>query len=182
MAYLRSGVYLTAIYPFFACLINSGVDASGVNDQLRYFSGGYYMTTFAKTALDNALLRYAIGLNTDFFERQATDQSTFPPHDVEEMGEGIYKLTLAVAGFTEDEIDIVSHNDVLTISGRKDDHNKERKLLYRGIAFRDFSRQFKIGDHVHVVDATLKHGLLIVNLVRQIPENLKPKQILLSRI
>lgn len=139
------------------------------------------MTTFAKTAIDNALLRYAIGLNTDFFERQATDQPTFPPHNIYEISDGEFRLTLAVAGFTEDEIDIVSHNDVLTISGRKSDTDKDLKLLYRGIAFRDFSRQFKIGDHVHVVDATLKHGLLVVDLVRQIPENLKPKRILISQ-
>jgi molecular chaperone IbpA len=141
------------------------------------------MTTFAKTApFDNALLRYAIGLNTEFFEQQASVQSTFPPHNIYQLGDGVFRLTLAVAGFTEDEIDIVSHNDVLTISGQKTNvDNNDDKLLYRGIAFRDFSRQFKIGEHVHVVDAMLDHGLLIVNLVREVPENLKPKQILISR-
>jgi molecular chaperone IbpA len=127
-----------------------------------------------------AMARHAIGFDSNFFEQVASsDAPNFPPHNISEISEGVYQLTLAVAGFNETEIEIILHNDLLTVSGKK---NRVRdqdgpKVLYRGIAFRDFSRQFKIGDYVRVDRASMEDGLLIIDLSRQIPENLKPKRI-----
>lgn len=133
-----------------------------------------------KSMLDS-MLRYGIGLDPWFFEKNA-DAPNFPPHNIVQLEDNLYLLTLAVAGFRQDEIQIVLETDILTISGQKGaEPDKEgRQVLYRGIAFRDFSRQFKIGENVQVQDASLDHGLLDILLVREIPESRKPKLIKIS--
>lgn len=125
-----------------------------------------------------SMLRHGIGLDPWFFEKNA-DAPNFPPHNIIQLEDNLYLLTLAVAGFHQDEIKIVLESDILTISGQKSaEPDKEgRQVLYRGIAFRDFSRQFKIGENVRVREASLDHGLLNVLLVREIPESRKPKLI-----
>jgi molecular chaperone IbpA len=132
----------------------------------------------------DAMLRHSIGLDPWFFERNA-GAANFPPHDIVQIGEDQFRLTLAVAGFREDELEIVVDNDLLTISGTKKQIDPERdnyRLLYRGIASRDFSRQFKIGEHVYVEGALLSDGLLEVDLVRKLPESMKPKKISISKL
>ena len=131
----------------------------------------------ANTSLDT-LMRSGIGFDPWFFERNA-DSPNFPPHNIVQLQEDHYLLTLAVAGFLDDEIQIILESDVLTVSGQKTEEpvKEGRQVLYRGIAFRDFSRQFKIGENVHVQEATLRHGLLNIILVRELPESQKPKQI-----
>jgi len=126
----------------------------------------------------DSMIRHGIGFDPWFFEKHA-DTPNFPPHNIVQLGEDHYLLTLAVAGFRQNELTVVLEHDVLSVSGRKDDDpDKEgRHVLYRGIAFRDFSRQFKIGEHVEVQDAVLEHGLLNITLVRVIPESDKPKLI-----
>jgi molecular chaperone IbpA len=123
-------------------------------------------------------MRYGIGLDPWFFERNA-ESPNFPPHNIVQLQEDHYLLTLAVAGFCIDDIQIIIESDILTVSGHKaEEPTKEgRQVLYRGIAFRDFNRQFKIGENVHVQEATLRDGLLNIILVREIPESHKPKQI-----
>lgn len=133
------------------------------------------------TKIDNTLLRYAIGLDPWFFERNAGEPN-FPPHNITQISDDQYRLTMAVAGFCEADLDIVAHNATLTISGHRIVEAGEpiEQPLYSGIAFRDFSRQFKIGDHVFVHRATLQNGLLEIDLVRQVPEEMKPKKIMIN--
>ena len=125
-----------------------------------------------------SMLRHGIGLDPFFFEKNA-DAPNFPPHNIIQVDDDTYLLTLAIAGYLPEEIAVVLENDVLTITGRKtpEPEKEGHKVLYRGIALRDFSRQFKIGENVRVRDAALRHGLLNIILQREIPEAQKPKLI-----
>jgi molecular chaperone IbpA len=107
---------------------------------------------------------------------------TYPPYNIERTGEDSYRISMAVAGFSEDEISIEAHCNVLTIKGeRKEETNGEgSELLYRGIASRAFERRFQLADHVDVTGANLKNGLLHIDLKRNIPEELKPRKIAIS--
>lgn len=128
----------------------------------------------------DAMIRHGIGFDPFFFEKHI-DAPNFPPHNIIELAKDRhYRLTLAVAGFTPDEVQIVCEGDLLNISGHKQESGKEGHVLYRGIAYRDFSRQFKIGENVRVQTASMKHGLLEIDLVRELPEALKPKLIPIS--
>ena len=104
----------------------------------------------------------------------------FPPYNIEVREENRYAITLAVAGFDRSELDIVLEKDVLTIRGRKAG-NEERRYLHQGIANRSFERKFNLADHVQVTNADLNNGLLTVNLVREIPEEMKPRTIAISQ-
>ena len=99
----------------------------------------------------------------------------FPPYNIEVTGENRYSITLAVAGFEEDEIDIQVERGVLVIRGRKANTEENRQFLHQGIAFRTFERKFNLADHVEVVNAELKNGLLNLKLVKEIPESAKPR-------
>ena len=101
----------------------------------------------------------------------------FPPYNIEVTGENRYAITLAVAGFEENELDIQVVRGVLAIRGRKANTETNREYLHQGIAFRSFERKFNLADHVEVVSAELKHGLLVLSLVREIPESAKPRRI-----
>ena len=136
------------------------------------------------------MVRYGIGLDPWFWVKNA-DTPNFPPHNIEQLGEDRYRLTLAVAGFSPDEIQVTVEADLLTLKGFKgnphfeDDpvmedtvsYDPPNKVLYNGIAFRDWNRQFKIGEHVRVESARMEHGLLMIDLVRELPEAQKPKLI-----
>ncbi|MEC8011146.1 MAG: Hsp20 family protein [Pseudomonadota bacterium] len=98
----------------------------------------------------------------------------YPPYNIEVVDENNYAITLAVAGFTLDELNIVSEKGVLTVKGVKADKQK-KQYLHQGIANRNFERKFNLADHVEVVDADLQNGMLTINLVRIIPEAMKPK-------
>ena len=126
--------------------------------------------------LFDSMLRHSIGIDPWFFEKHA-DAPNFPPHNIVQVSDDHYLLTLAVAGFRQDDMKIVLESDTLVVSGHKEDEPEEGRLLYRGIAYRDFSRQFKIGENVQVQDAVLEHGLLKITLLRVIPEADKPKMI-----
>lgn len=101
----------------------------------------------------------------------------YPPYNIEQTGEDAYRIDIAVAGFAPDEIDIEVRDNVLTVSGRKAPAEDERNFLYRGIAERAFERRFHLADHVVVRGAGLENGLLSVELVREVPEALKPRKI-----
>ena len=103
----------------------------------------------------------------------------YPPYNLEVTGEDAYRITMAVAGFGEDDLDIQVQQNRLVISGRieKDDEAEGRSFLHHGIAERAFERRFSLADHINVVAAKLENGLLHVDLVREIPEAMKPRTI-----
>lgn len=102
--------------------------------------------------------------------------SGYPPYNIEVLGENQYSVTLAVAGFEQDELDIHVENSVLRIKGEKG-KGENRQYLHQGIANRSFERKFNLADHVEVKGANLKNGLLTVSLVREVPEAMKPRNI-----
>jgi molecular chaperone IbpA len=103
---------------------------------------------------------------------------SYPPYNIERTGENAYRISLAVAGFTEADLSIETKENTLTIRGeRKKSAENAGEMLYQGIAARAFERRFQLADHVEVKAATLANGLLHVDLVREIPEQLKPRQI-----
>lgn len=114
----------------------------------------------------------------DMLENGLTNQTaeTYPPFDLEQQGNDRYRITIAVAGFHPDEIDITAQQNLLIVSGKKDEQD-ERSYVHRGIAARSFERRFVLGDYVQVRDADLKDGLLSIELVREIPEEMKPRRI-----
>lgn len=107
---------------------------------------------------------------------QAAEPS-YPPYNIERTAEDQYRLTLAVAGFDETEIEIVARENVLHVAGRAKAEAAQAEVLYRGIAARAFERRFVLADHMVVDGATLKNGLLHIALKRVVPEALKPRRI-----
>ena len=101
----------------------------------------------------------------------------YPPYNIEKTGEDQYRITVAVAGFGQDELNVESQENTLVIEGRKKEGDAEARYLYRGIAGRSFKRQFQVADHVKVIGASLNNGLLVIDLVREIPEAMKPRRI-----
>ena len=117
----------------------------------------------------------------DMLENGSASQSqeNYPPFDLIRSGENEYRIELAVAGFKPEEIDITAQQNVLIVSGRKKDESDENgsSYIYRGIATRSFERRFALADHIQVRGADIKDGLLSIELVREIPEAMKPKKI-----
>ena len=105
--------------------------------------------------------------------------STYPPYNIERTGENAYRITIAVAGFSESDIAIEAKQNTLTVKGEKQAKADEKKgeVLYQGIAARAFERVFQLAEHVEVRGASLENGLLHVDLVREVPEAMKPRQI-----
>ena len=106
-----------------------------------------------------------------------TSADGYPPYNIETDGEDAYRVTVAVAGFGEDDLDVTLENDTLTISGKKANEAEEAAYLHRGIAGRDFQLKFSLADHIKVNGANLENGVLVVDLEREVPEDLKPRQI-----
>lgn len=108
---------------------------------------------------------------------------TYPPYNIELTGENTYRITMAVAGFDESEISIEAREHALTVKGEKTDEKEADKAeyLYRGIAKRTFERRFQLADHVEVTGASLRNGLLHIDLVRELPEAMKPRRIEISK-
>ena len=117
----------------------------------------------------------------DMIENSGTGQAqeNYPPFDLIRLGENDYRIELAVAGFQPNEIDITAQQNVLIVSGKKKEEsdNKGSDYIYRGIATRSFERRFALADHIQVRGADLKDGLLAIDLVREIPEAMKPRKI-----
>ena len=105
------------------------------------------------------------------------DSNGFPPYNIERLSENKYRISMAVAGFGEDDINVEVKETTLTVSGSRKEADKDADYLHRGIAGRDFSRRFQLADHVEVSGAELKDGLLHIDLVRNLPERMKPRQI-----
>ena len=116
----------------------------------------------------------------DFLENaNRVDQAdNYPPFDIEKVSDDSYRITLAVAGFKQNEIDITARQNLLVITGRKEENrNKDGNYLHMGIATRAFERRFELADFVRVTGAELRDGLLSIELVREIPEAMKPRKI-----
>ena len=101
----------------------------------------------------------------------------YPPYNITKKDQDQYRITLAVAGFAEEELAIELHNNQLTVSGRRDSESDTLEYLHQGIAGRAFERRFQLADHIKVVAANLQHGLLHIELEREVPEALKPRSI-----
>ncbi len=103
---------------------------------------------------------------------------SYPPYNIERMGENAYRISMAVAGFGESDLDIEAKENTLVVKGQQaKDEEEENEVLFRGIAARNFERRFQLADHVEVRSAYLKNGLLHIDLVREIPEAMKPRKI-----
>ncbi len=110
---------------------------------------------------------------------QPEPAQTYPPYNIELTGENAYRITMAIAGFGEDDLSIEAKENALTIKGKlKDDEgSNSNEILFRGIAGRAFERRFQLADHVEVRGASLENGLLHIDLVREIPDAMKPRRI-----
>ena len=109
--------------------------------------------------------------------RSESSAQTYPPYNIELLEQDKYRITMAVAGFTSEELDIQTEQGTLTVKGRRDDDGLEHNYLHRGIAARNFERRFQMADHIEVFGARLEHGLLHIDLIRELPETMKPKRI-----
>jgi len=133
-------------------------------------------------ALDlSPLFRSAIGFDrlARLMEsaRAAADAPSYPPYNIEKLDDDRYVLTMAVAGFGPDDIEITAQENVLTVSGKAPQAEEGRRYLHRGIAGRAFERRFVLADHIEVAGAEMANGLLHVALERRVPEALKPRRI-----
>jgi molecular chaperone IbpA len=128
------------------------------------------------------LYRATVGFDqiADLMDRVLTNdvsQSTYPPYNIEKTADDAYRISVAVAGFSEAELSVEVREQSLIVSGRKAEDEAERTYLHRGIATRAFERKFQLADHVHVTGAAHENGMLHIDLKREVPEALKPRRI-----
>lgn len=134
-----------------------------------------------RTNLDfSPLFRSSIGFDRifDLLDNASRVESmdNWPPYDIVKAGEDTYRITMAVAGFSQEELSITHEPNLLVVSGSKAGDDKV-EYLHRGLAFRAFQRRFELADHVKVAGASLDNGLLTIELVREVPEAMKPRKI-----
>jgi molecular chaperone IbpA len=128
------------------------------------------------------LWRSTIGFDRLFDLAETAQRATednYPPYNIERLGEDSYQISLAVAGFTPEEISITAEQNVVTIEGNRSEKT-QREYIYRGISTRAFKRQFNLADYVQVKNASFDNGLLKIELVREIPEAMKPRRIAIN--
>lgn len=127
------------------------------------------------------LFRHSVGF--DRMQRlldsaaQAEQSTAYPPYNIEQIGDDGYQVTVAVAGFAENELDITLTDRTLVVTGKSEREESEHNYLHRGIAGRAFERRFELADHIQVKGAQLENGLLHIGLERVVPENEKPRKI-----
>ena len=129
------------------------------------------------------LYRSSVGFDRlfDLLDTAGKVETTgYPPYNIERVTENDYRITLAVAGFAEADLDIESRENVLTIKGARGDEEPTREFLHQGIAGRSFERRFQLAEHVRVTGASLENGLLNIELAREIPEAMKPRKIAIT--
>lgn len=136
------------------------------------------LTRFDTAALSRALVGFDQMFN-DMERRFATQLSTnYPPHNIAKVADNLYEIAIAVTGFEKDEITVQVEQNELTIKGeRKEEENSAIEYLHRGLALRDFERTFTLAEHMKVVKAEIKNGVLSVTIEREIPESPKPRVI-----
>ena len=123
------------------------------------------------------LYRTTVGFDRLFDMLDNGVRSDWPPYNIEKIGDNDYRITMAIAGFNPDEVELTQHGPELIVIGNKRPEESDRQVLHRGMATRNFKQVFKLADYVKVANATLENGLLAVDLVRDIPEELKPRRI-----
>src|SRR5262250_3114332 len=128
------------------------------------------------------LFRSTIGFDrltrlVDAAARVDTAALAYPPYNIEKTGEDAYRLTMAVAGFSPDEVDVTVHENSLLVTGKAKKEDENGRYLHRGIARRAFERRFSLADHIKVVGANLVNGMLHVDLAHELPEAMKPRKI-----
>ena len=133
------------------------------------------------------LYRSAIGFDRmanmmDSLSRTEQSQPSYPPYNIELLDENQYRITMAIAGFSDAELSIQTEQGTLTIAGKKNEDTAGRQFLHQGIAGRNFERRFQLADHVKVESANLENGLLNVDLRREIPEAMKPRNISINTV
>ena len=106
-----------------------------------------------------------------------TEAPTFPPYDIEKLSDNSYRIAMAVAGFSKDDLDVEVKENTLSVKGTKPDESDSPEYLHRGIAKRNFERRFQLADHVQVTGADVVDGLLYIDLVRELPERMKPRSV-----
>lgn len=131
------------------------------------------------------LHRFTVGFDNvsrliDAVSRLDDSAMSYPPYNIERFGEDRYRISMAVAGFTEADLEIELKDNTLTISGRKNEEEDSSTYLHRGIAARAFERRFELAAHIKVKGASLENGLLHVDLEREVPEELKPRKIAIA--
>ena len=131
------------------------------------------MTTFDFAPL----YRSTVGFDRLFEMLDHSVRSDWPPYDIEKTGESAYRITMALAGFGPEDVEVTQHGAQLLVTGRKQPQQGTPNLLHQGIAQRSFKQTFNLADHVKVAGAALENGLLAVELVREIPEQLKSRKI-----
>ncbi len=132
------------------------------------------------------LYRASVGFDrmADLIDRVMSQDSaapTYPPYNIEKTAEGAYRISIAVAGFTDAELSIEQREQELVVAARKTRDEEARTYLHRGIATRAFEKRFQLADHVRVTGALHENGMLHIDLVREVPEALKPRQIEIAR-
>ncbi|MEY4697230.1 MAG: hypothetical protein RIT14_1658 [Pseudomonadota bacterium] len=132
------------------------------------------------------LYRATVGFDriADLMDRALANdmaQPTYPPYNIEKTAEDAYRISIAVAGFTPDELSVEVKDGTLHVAARKTAEDEGRTYLHRGIATRAFERRFALADHVRVEGASHEHGMLHIDLVRETPEALKPRRIAIAR-
>jgi len=128
------------------------------------------------------LFRSTIGFDRmanllDAAMKTADSDISYPPYDIVQADDDHYRITLSLAGFTEEELTVEQQDRSLVVSGSKKERKESSSFLHRGIATRDFRHEFQLADHVSVTGANLSNGLLTIDLVREVPEDMKPRRI-----
>jgi molecular chaperone IbpA len=136
------------------------------------------MRTFDLTPL----YRSAIGFDrlANLLEQRADAQPGYPPYNIELVSEDKYRIVMALAGFDRSEVEIIAERDSLQVTGRKQKDEQQRTYLHRGIAARDFEQRFQLANHVKVTTASFDNGMLTIELVREVPEALKPRKVVID--
>ncbi len=123
------------------------------------------------------LYRSTVGFDALFDLLDSSVRPDWPPYDIEKLNDDAYRISMAVAGFRQSDIEIVQEGSNLVVVGRKNGTEDARQLLHRGIASQSFKQAFSLADHVKVAQASLGNGLLSIDLIREVPEQLKPRKI-----
>ena len=125
------------------------------------------------------LFRSSVGFDrlAQLMDSARDEAPSYPPYNIERTGEDQYRITMAVAGFAENDIEITAQENALTVVGKQPKDEAPKTLLYRGIAGRPFQRRFELAEYIRVAGASLENGLLHIELVREVPEAVKPRSI-----
>jgi len=123
------------------------------------------------------LFRSTVGFDRLFDMLDNSARPDWPPYNIERKGQNEYRISMAIAGFGPSEIELTQHGNTLVVSGQKKAEQDHQEMLHQGLAFRNFKQTFNLADHLKVTGANLEHGLLSIELTREVPEQLKPRRI-----